>query len=219
MATTCFGSIRAKVIRVVRLDDCGAPIIGAKSVVVSNGFVKIDVAMEYDDGEEIVVKNAWNDFCINEQDKPKLKRVGLGIDFCKVDPDLVEIVTGARLLLDGANAVGVAFGEDPPDGRFSLEAWTKIPGTGSCTAIQYGYFAWPNIGSGKHGNITLDKGAATFPLSGQSSGANVGWGNSPGGLASYLPGTEVILAGEHMAMNPTSVAPPAATCGAVALAA
>lgn len=224
MATNCFGSIKGKVMRVVRLNECGVPVVGAKSVVTSDGFIKVDLSPEYEDGEEFAVKNAWGDLCINEEDAPRLKNLGAGIDFCKVDPDLYEIVTGARLLLESTSAVGYVLNEDPPDGRFSLEVWSKVPGLGGCAGGTASWVYWllPNLGNGRVGDVTVENGPVTFTLTGTSKGAAAGaWTQSEpfGAGTAYLPGTEVLVAGDHFATNITTDAPPAAACGAIALAA
>lgn len=223
MATKCFGYLKARVMRVTRLDADGVPVVGAQSVVVSGGFVRIALNMEYEDGTEFVVRNAWGDFCINEQDDDRLKRVVPTIDFCEVDPDLVEIVTGARLIMDGTDAVGFALSEAAPTGRFALEAWSKVAGSGS----EYVYWNLPNLGAGRVGPITLENAAGTFSLSARSNGAPDGvWaaGATPATTGtpydeSYLPANETIEEGEHIATNVTSIAPPTAACGATALAA
>ena len=222
MATTCFGYLKAKVMRATRLDADGVPVVGSKSVVVSGGFVRIALNMEYEDGQEFIQKNAWGEFCINEQDDDRLKRITPTIDFCQVDPDLVEIVTGARLIMSGSDAVGFAVGEAAPTGRFALEAWSKVAG-----ASTYVYWNLPNLGAGRIGNITLEGATGTFSMSARSSGAPDGvWtaGATPATSgtpydASYLPANEEIEEGEHIATAVTSTAPPTATCGATALAA
>lgn len=224
MATKCFGFLKARVMRVTRLDADGVPVVGLKSTVVSGGFVRVGMNMEYEDGQEFLVRNAWGEFCINEQDDPRLKRVTPTLDFCNVDPDLVEIVTGARLIMDGTDAVGFALSEAAPTGRFALEAWSKVAGSGS----EYVYWNLPNLGQGRvAGEIALAYETGTFSMSAVSQGApDAVWaaGATPATTGtpydqSYLPANETIEEGEHIAVNVTDVAPPTPACGAVELAA
>lgn len=227
MTTTCFGSIKAKVIRITRADDCGVPVSGAKSTVVSDGFIKVDIKPTYEAGTEFLQRNAWGDFCINEEDKPRLKRITVAIDFCKVDPDVLEIVTGARLLTATSNAVGGVISENPPGGRFALECWSKVPGSTGCAGSvqQWVYWLLPNLGYGQLGQVTLDLSAVTFSFQGDTNGAAAStWsaGATPATTgvpyaASYLPATATINAGDHFAFATTAVAPPTAACGAIAL--
>lgn len=159
---------------------------------------------------------------MNEKDDDRLKAVTPTIDFCNVDPDAVEIVTGARLIMDGTDAVGFALSEAGPTGRFALEAWSKVAGSGT----EYVYWALPNLGAGRVGNITLEQATGTFSLSARSDGAPAdtwGAGATPATTgtpfpASYLPANETIEAGEHIATAVTAVAPPTPACGATALA-
>jgi hypothetical protein len=221
MATRCYGYLKARVMRATKLDADGTPVVGAKSTVVSGGFIRIALNMEYEDGAEYVQKNAWGEFCINEQDDDRLKRITPTLDFCQVDPDLVSMITGARLIMDGTDAVGFAVGEAAPTGRFALEAWSKVAGTS-----EYVYWNLPNLGAGRIGNITLEGATGTFSMSARSSGAPdgvwiAGTDAATDGLPysqSYLPDDETIEEGEHIATNVTSVAPPTASCGAVAYA-
>lgn len=223
MATNCFGSYKAKVARVTRESVCGVPVIGAKSTVVTDGFIKITLSPQYEAGQEFIVKNAWGDFCINEADKPRLKSVDATIDFCQVDPDLVEIVTGARLLMESTSAVGFVLNEDDEADHFALEGWSKVPGTGGCSggSDQWVYWLSPNLGDGSiNGDIVLENGAVTFSMKAKSkAGVASQWTQAKPYATVFLPGSEVILAGDHLAVNVTTETPPTATCGAVALAA
>lgn len=225
MATRCFGYLKARVARITRLNADGIPVVGSKSVVTTNGFIRIALNMEYEDGQEYVQKNAWGDFCVNEKDSDRLKAVTPTIDFCNIDPDAVEIVTGARLLMSGTDAVGFAMGEAAPTGRFALEAWSKVAGSGT----EYVYWLLPNLGGGRIGNITLEQGTGTFSMTSRSDGApnSTTWTGATSGASplpaephspGYLPTDENVDAGEHIATNVTATAPPAATCGATALA-
>lgn len=290
MATKRYSTIKGRVARIIRLDECGVPVLGSKSVVVTAGFIRVGLAFVWDDGEEYQQKNANGDYCYDEQDTPRLRRVDPTVDFCQVDPDAFEITTGARLLMDATDAVGWAVNGDPSVEAFSLEVWSKVAGSGACAAggQQYVYTALPFIKNGKLGDFNLENAGATFQIAGQGQGANAAWGDSPGsadavtgstttgsaavtGVAGYalsandvgravtgagipagarilsvqsataftltanatataagvaltiaaqswLPGTEVALAGDRILQNVTTRLPPAETVGAVALA-
>lgn len=217
--TNCFGSFKAKVIRVTRLDACGAPVVGASSVVVSDGFTKVTLTPTYDDGTEFKVPNAWGDFCVNEHDDPRLLRVSAATDFCKVDPSLLDILLDARLLLDGTDGIGFAINEAATTGRFSLEGWTKVPGQ-ACAGgdEQWVYWLVPNLGGGKiNGDIVLENAALTLATLGTSKGAPADqWTNVLPFDTNYFPAGEMLVAGDHIAAFVTTIAPPEATCGATA---
>lgn len=229
MTTDCFGSIKGRVARITRLDNCGVPVIGAKSSLSTSGFVKVDFAPTYEDGTAYRKKNANGDWCVNDKGDSVLTELGVTVEFCKVDPDAIEIVTPADLILSGTDAVGFQLGEGLPTNRFGLEIWSYVPGTSGCAGgtQRYVYSVLPNLGDGKVGAWTLQDDVMSFTVSATSKGApdSTTWiaGATPATTgapypASYMPANAAILSGRHVAMMTTTVAPPAELCGAVALA-
>src|SRR5262245_26266457 len=107
MATICATPIKARVMRLVKVDTCGVPVTGASSaVVISSGFIQVKMSPEYEEGEEFLLKTANGDACVNQKDPSFLKRVGLNLEFCQVDPDAIIVVTGERLITGGAPVTG-----------------------------------------------------------------------------------------------------------------
>lgn len=222
MASRCVAPIKARVMRIVRLDSCGNPVSGAGSVVTSNGFIQIEVEPEYEEGTEYLVRNANDELCVNEKSPNTLKRVNLSMDFCQIDPDAIVLMTGERLLQatggPPVTGTGVAFGEGQLTNRFSLEVWQPVAGTGGCAggAEQFVYWAFPNVGNTQIGSFTLENAALTFTVEADTKAAATTWGDGPGTGASYLPGT-TLLTDEHFAFNVIALAPPVAACGATSL--
>lgn len=219
MVAVCATPIKARLMRVIRLDTCGVPVSGAGSLIVSKGFVSIEIAPEYEDGQEFIVKNANGDFCVNEKDPNTLKRVGMTMNFCAVDPDLISIVAGERVLTTGgpATGTGVAFGEGLLTARFSLEVWQPLAGAAACAGgvQQYVYWAFPNVGNPKVGNFSFQNAPFSFQMTGDTKAAATQWGDGPTS-PSYLP--SALTTDEHFAFNISAVPPPAETgCGAAVL--
>src|SRR5687768_12908802 len=134
MPTICASPIKARVARITKNDVCGVPVTGAGGQVVTKGFIQVAVSPEYEEGEEFLVKNADGEACVNEKDANFLKRVGLQVDFCQIDPDAIVLMTGERLLVTGATTgTGVAFGEGLLLARFGLELWQPLAGSGACS--------------------------------------------------------------------------------------
>ena len=221
MVAICASPIKARVMRIIRLNECGVPVSGTGSLIVSKGFVSIEAAPEYEDGEEFLIKNANGETCVNEKDANTLKRVGLTMNFCQVDPDMVAIVAGERVLTTGsptATGTGVAFGEGLLTARFSLEVWQPLAGQGACGASGnplFIYWAFPNVGNAKIGNFTFENAPLTFQMTADTKAAAAQWGDGPT-APSYLPGA--LQTDEHFAFNISDVAPPTPTgCGATSL--
>lgn len=217
MAAICGSPIKARRARIIRANDCGVLQSGAGQMVVTDGFVSIELAPEYEDGEEFLVRNANGDLCINEQDPSSLKRVGATINWCKVDPDVIAIVAGERVLTTGAPATGsgVAFGEGALTARYSLEVWQPLAGQGACDISGnplFMYWAFPNLGNSRIGNFTMENAPLTFQSVSSTKMAASQWGDGPTSPA-YLP--SALEPGEHFAFNITNVPPPEVTvCGA-----
>ena len=229
MPNQTWPSIHAKKMRLTKLDDCGAPVIGPKSTLVTSGIVKISLSAEYEDGEETVKKNGDGKICVQFKDPDQLKYLSPEIEFCRVDPEAYSMITGMPLVLDGAatpNPVGLKFGSYDVDANFALEVWTDIPGAAcGAGAKPYGRFILPFIGSGRLGDIDLEVAAASFTLSAQTKGGT-GWGVGPYNDAQMTSGAtpapgpllEALTDKDHLVMFQSTIAPPADTAGAVALA-
>src|SRR5688500_15274810 len=119
----CAAPIQGSHLRIVAVDDCGVPITGAGALtVVTKGFVQVAMEPDYEDGEEFVERNADGELCVNQKDKPSLKRLQLTVDWCEVDPVLAAYVMSARLLDTESPAItgtGFALAEGEPDTKFS----------------------------------------------------------------------------------------------------
>ncbi len=205
--------------RIVKLDACGNPVTGTGSmVVVSKGFVQVQMEPQYEDGEEFFERTADGTPCVNQKDDPVLKRMQLQIEFCEINTTGVSYIASARELT--ANAAGVtgtgfAFSEGSPSNRYSLEVWQKVAGSGACDptgAQRYIYNAWPNLGASKLGTYTVENGRSTLQVTSESQAAStaatIGWGNGPGSGTFWLPTNEVAQAGDHWLWNITTTAPP-----------
>jgi hypothetical protein len=210
------------VARVVKVDVCGNPVTGASSAVATfDGFTQINPSPEYEEGEEFVTKKASGALCVNEKDPNELKRVGLDITFCNIDPDVITLLTGERLIVTGAPATGtgVAFGEGLLLSRFSLEVWQPLAGTVCAVGGSqlFAYWAFPNVGNTMIGDWTIENSPTEFNLTAETKAAGPLWGRGPGSGPFYI-GTALSQADrEHFLFNVTDVPPPEASCGAVLL--
>lgn len=221
MATRCISPIKARIMRLVRLDECGVPVTGVGSQIVTKGFVQIANALEYDDGTEFLLKNADGEPCVNDKDPDFLKRVTSTTDFCVMNPDAIVITTGEDLITGGApvTGTGVAFGEDPLTARYSIEVWQPAGGRDACEGgqQQYVYWAFFNMGNTRIGDFTFANSTFIFQLISQSKVASASWANGPGTSTKWLPAS-FDPTGKHFAFNITTEPPPEPTgCEAVEL--
>lgn len=228
MPTTIWPTIRSHVVRTTTLNNCGAPVIGQKSTCVSDGHISIKLSPQYEDGEETNQKNAAGRLKVVDKALDQLKYINFEMAFMQVDPEIFNQVTGQPIVLDHAgNAVGIRIGETV-EANVAVETWTDVPGT-ACGADgkAYGYALLPWIKGGRLGDFSFENALATFTLTGRTS-ADALWGTGPYKVVlnegaqpadPAVPGKllTAIGADQHIHMEPTTIAPPAVTAGAIAL--
>lgn len=225
--------------RATLLDSCCAPASAACAVVVSDGFISAVVTQEIEEANEIVVKNAADKICVFDPGCDSLKNLSVVLTLCKVNPELIGIMTGQELVLDYAGvAVGTRRSTDLAcDRRFALEIWTEVPGTacvGTPPLKQYGYYLLPCLRNAQiTGEVTIDaSNALTVELTALTTTPSL-WGVGPDTAAgSYEvvptnvgndPGLLLAPIGntDHDHIQLTTIAPPTvdpADCGCQPLA-
>jgi hypothetical protein len=225
----CFELIRGVAIRVTEVDECGAPFEGGLYGV-SKGFTTVTVTEEVEGGDEFIVKNADGELCINERSEDNLKRYTFDIEFCRIDPALVGLISKVDLEIDltsgspGSPGDGVV-GYRPTlgilDKKFALEVWTRLGGgvcgpNGAC----FGYLLVPALTGAVISGFTVENGPVTFSTSGAYSFASTGWGVGPwdvlGDAITPRPLDDPMLDDQPYLMRTTCVAPPTELCGTAA---
>lgn len=224
MAGICAAPIKGTHIRVVKVDNCGVPVTGTSSlVVITKGFVQVQMEPQYEDGNEFFERNADGLACVNQKDAPILKRMQLTIDLCEVDPVMAAYVMSARLLDTASPATtgtGFALAEGTPTNKFSLEVWQRVAGSGACDptgAQRFIYHAWPHVGNVKVGTYTVENGRSTLQFVSETFAASTLWGDGPGTGTSWLPTGVVAQATDHWLWNITTKALPTEACGPTTL--
>lgn len=228
-SSKCFPLIRGRVMRVTRLDGCGAKVLGPTNTAVSKGFVTVTLTPNTDEGTTISVTNANGDLCINDVPVPKFTGYTIEVAFCGVNPDLFYMMTGNPIVYDAqATPQGVGFGVDSNVDQsasgFALEVWSNVPAT-SCVpgqAASYGYFLIPFAKGGTVGDITIGNDAVNFTVTGAQSKDGNQWGVGPYNVTRNLAGTAVPLntsipTTRHLHLELVTVAPPTEVCGAIPL--
>lgn len=220
--------IRGKRMRITRLDECGVPVVGAATTRVTKGFISLGISPQYEEGESIQQANADGDYEINEPGDASLTHCEVEGSMIGVDPDIVELLTGNPVVLDGAgNAVGFRLqGGIPILGGWGIEVWTGLAGQVCAGAPAYGYSLLPFLRGGQIGDVTIENGAVNLTIT-SNTRENPGWGEGPYDVVDtaaalpIVPGPLLTPIGpkDHWHMQLTTVAPPAVTNGLVALAA
>ena len=218
MANKKIKSIKGRHLRLTRLDECGAPDTGADcGVIVTDGFVSVTISNEVESGEEYTQKNAWGDFCIAEKDGDRVKWANVSIQFCEVDPEILDMLGGANPVVVGSDTIGATFGRDPNPNAFAIEVWTKKAGSDACASgggmPEWGYFVVPYVRNGVlDGDLTIENGPLTIGLKGEGIAASDTWGMGPHG-DNPMKATTGFPAGDLYGMVVTDVQPPPLTDG------
>src|SRR5688572_26319630 len=230
MATICATPFKVPRIRATLLDECGEPIEGDCSTVVSDGIITVEIAREYEDREDFFKKNGDGVFCVKETDPPILRWINLTMTFCNVDPNLVSLIAGEEVLEDDAEVPNV-IGFRNTEGASALvnvaiEVWTRTTG-GACGPgeTRFGYLLFPWVIEGTISDLTLENGAADFVLTARTQSGSP-WGVGPytvvesaaaATLGDPLPLFDPVGPLDQELWIWTTLDPPVAACGCIAL--
>lgn len=228
MSSRTFPVVNTLMLRATKVDNCGRPIYGDGSRIVTDGYISIAATMNIDDGNRIAVVNGSGVECVVKEAEPKIQSIGLVITFCKVDPDFYSMLTGQPKVVDPASGDTVGFqvrsGIRPGSTSVALETWSEVPGTVCDEGVtdQWGYLLYPFVQGGVIGDYTLENGAVTFQVSNMVTKDGSAWGEGPynvvtDALGDPAPLQEAIQNDGHMHVQLTTIAPPAATDGAIPL--
>jgi hypothetical protein len=227
MPTQCLKPVRGKVARITKLDSCGVPVTGAKSQVVTEGFISVEGQIQIEDPQEYKLKNANDKFLYNSRGKPLIKWIDLTLNFGLVDPEAYNLITGSPIVLNDAvtpEAVGFRVRENT-SANFALELWTDLEGIPCVGGVQsYGYLLLPFVKDAVVGNWTWQNDVISFPIQSARTEHASGWGVGPYNVVNKLTGTtgpspllDAITADDHMHMQLTTLAPPSPSCGALSV--
>lgn len=223
MAVECFAMTRGHTVRVTELDECGN-IPDDAVYAVSKGFVTVNIGQEIEAGDELFVRTASGDICVNEKDPDILKRLTLEIDWCQVDPALIGLLTDYPAEVDaGSDTVGFRIPSGPLNKAFAFELWTKLAGSDACAdgGACYGYILLPYVKGASLSLSEIGSDSVTFTTSGGYTVDNPGWGTGPYLVVGEV-GAETVLetavaAGQLAIVRTTCVPPPEASCGTAAV--
>lgn len=233
---TAWNVVKGKRLRATRVDACGLPLAGPKAQLVTKGFVTVNLEPEWEDAEDLIQKNADGEIVVSDRTPPEMKWLNTSVEFCNVDPELINMLTDYPLVLDWANLpVGYRITDKVKvDGAVALELWAGTAGSdcevptsddifdnaGNLTS--YGYFLLGAVKEATLSGIEIGANVATFTLEGIAVSAPR-WGKGPYNVvpvdASNTPGRLLVPLGAKQFLHKqlTTVAPPAVTDGAVTL--
>lgn len=213
--------VRGRRYRITRLDECGNPVYGDNGQIVVDGVVTATYSANTNDTDEIRVTNSNGDTCLLEPAETSLESYTLEIEFCGLNPDVFNMLTGMPVDYDASGAaVGlrVDVGVSLESFAFALEVWTGVAGDDACGevgTVNYGYLLADFVKGGHLSDFEVQNDAINFTVSDATTRSGGSWGvgpynviadadDNPGKLLSPMTKTEQLL------LTKTTVAPPAA---------
>lgn len=220
---SCMKFARGRVARITRVNQCGAPVEGDCSVVVTRGITTAEFSPQTSEGNQIEVRNMAGEVCQSEPACNDMTSMNVTLNFCDVDTDAFSLMTGKDPILDAqGNGSGFYIGRIQCTIGFALELWLGVyTENGECGVDgqdEYGYQLIPWISGGVLGDWTVGDQAINFSMT-ASARFQSPWGvgpfdvvngpaGEPGPLLEPFPGsTEVGL------VMRTTVPPPEPECG------
>lgn len=216
--------VRGRVARVTRLDAFGRIVRGEDSQAVTEGIITISFTANTTETPEISVTNMNGKRCVFEPALPELSGYSIEAQFCSVEPEVFEIITGMPLVFDAAGKV-VGIEVDTKiklsEQGFGFELF--LGSTGDLddpeAAGEYGYILLPRLQGGILGDFTVENGAVNFTITGASTRDGNQWGRGPyaveaDGAGVAGPLYQAVSPTAALRMQTTSVTPPVPTGGA-----
>lgn len=178
--------LKGRKIRVTRLDGCGRLVLGEYSQAVSEGVTTVAFTANTTETEEINVLNFAGDRCVFEPAVTSLAGYALELEFCAVDFEIFEMITGQTLVFDFAgNVIGLEVDTkvQVSDSGFTLEVWAGAPVGDICddpnAQGSFGYLLLPRLEGGYLSDFSITNGAITFTITGASTREGNQWGFGP----------------------------------------
>jgi hypothetical protein len=210
MGAECLAAIHLCRIRVTRLDSTGHPIAGPNNVYVSDKPISLGVTPVIEAGQDRTLVGGCDCIVATYRGYDKLKRFDFQLDLGKLEPGLLEMLTGSAAILSGGFPIGNWFDDQqflcsgPPSPNVCVEAWQDAwADDHQDPTFPYVHWIWPST-YWQIGPQTLQNDFAQPRLTGFSRGNSV-WGT---GIYGDLPEAAQPLGGYFYAASI-----PAAGCG------
>jgi hypothetical protein len=231
VTSRCDSYLQGTRLRVTKLDACGAPVAGAGAYCVTKGFITLELDTDITKGTEIGPTLADGTRCFYQTTPPLLNYIKVSADFCSVDPELFNLMTGSTIVTDDSVSpvsIGMATDETTfATANFALELWTNLA-VGSCpvstnTGRRWGYYLLPWLVNGYVGKPKkIENGEINFSLTDAHTHTANQWNYGPydiqfdrSGNASRL--FTPLSSTAHDLLYRVNMQPPTQVCGAQAL--
>lgn len=138
MTITCPSSIKFCRLRITRQNECDVALdpLTPNARIQSSGFMELNLSPDVEAGNDITTKNGCGDICIRDKDCDRLKGFEVELKLCGIPIPVIEMLTGATLLSDGAGGFNGAVMREAKAGACEnskmVEIWSKNANKGVC---------------------------------------------------------------------------------------
>ena len=158
---------------------------GTGGMYITDTVIDADISFNVDEGDEFELKTACGDLCANFTDCDQLRNLELDLTLCKMDPELMSLLTGQSLIASGGLSAGMMLeaGKQPScEQGVILEFWQKAWNGQEQNADPYAYIRWvfPRVRLNFNNDFTFENEFLTMSLSGDTL-ANSSAGTGPDG--------------------------------------
>ncbi len=209
------------VVRLTRVDDCGAPVEGADNGFVDDCWASVLMAPNVEAGTEITFKAMNGRSCGSKKACDTFKWFDITGTFFSASPEMVEILTGNPVYLDwNDQPIGWDDCALACTGGFALEIWQNVVGKECPDDDSEGlWFYWllPWLVNGRLGDVSVSAEGVTFTLTANTK-ASGRWQLGPWDVqAADVSGTAGPLLTDigsdcHRRGFLTTIEPPTAAC-------
>lgn len=215
-STTCYAMVRGSAIRVTGLEKNGA-IPSPISFATSKSVAKVTINENTESGSNELVTNNEDVKRLHFARPEQVINYTADVDFLRVDPGVLSLVSGVPLVLD-ANGVVVGFDSTTrlTAVAFALEVWSKLasqdcaPGT-----RQWGYTVFPFLKGGLLSGFTFQNGLVSFSLRKAQTRKVPRWGVGPYDLEGPHERLTTVVSRNDMYRQTLTTAPPPAQANGV----
>lgn len=182
---TCPAPLWADITRITKLDNCGRPVYGPCSVVVTDSYTQISYTREIEEGTDYSKRKANGKICRSRKAADTLKWWNAQIDFCQLDPSLFSMINDkVRPVYDYRGEItGWAGTYDIASSTsIAVETWLELDDPGDvCEGEQaqgaWGYDLMPRLTNMRMGDKTYGEDFALSIVGISAKG--VRWGRGP----------------------------------------
>jgi hypothetical protein len=119
------GSLFALGMRLTKLDDTGAPLVGANTCYTTEALVTVGIGLEYEEGDEILQRAGSGRICLYYKAPDTLKQGTISdLSVCSPDPNILQFLIGGDVIGTGGSGTAevqtVTVTGGPTGGTFTL---------------------------------------------------------------------------------------------------